>query len=109
MTLKDSGMRIGEALPLEKETLMLQRIPLKFTQNRQLPRQKELEQHLSQGKQNCYFWRRLFPCYPLTNWCWINLDKKIFLRNLDLIFKINFTEGLAIIYNLILLAKERKS
>ncbi len=31
MTLKDSGMRIGEALPLEKETLMLQRIPLKFT------------------------------------------------------------------------------
>ncbi len=35
------------------------------------------------------FLESIFLYYPLTKWCWNNLDHKIFLKNLDLLIKLN--------------------
>lgn len=51
---------------------------------------------------------RIFPYYPLTKWCFKNLGKKNFLKNLHHLFKLNFGGVLAIIYD-VLLIKNSKS
>jgi len=52
------------------------------------------------------FLGKIFPYYPFTKWCWRNFDKIIFFKNLDLLFKLNFSGGLGLIYDIILRSKK---
>ncbi len=48
---------------------------------------------------------RIFPYYPFTKWCFINIGKKIFFKNFFHFIKLNVTGILAIIYDLLLSKK----
>jgi glycosyltransferase involved in cell wall biosynthesis len=48
---------------------------------------------------------RIFPYYPFTKWCFINIGKKIFFKNFFHFVKLNVTGILAIIYDLLLSKK----
>jgi glycosyltransferase involved in cell wall biosynthesis len=48
---------------------------------------------------------RIFPYYPFTKWCFLNIGGKIFFKNFFHFVKLNVTGILAIIYDLLLSKK----
>lgn len=48
---------------------------------------------------------RIFPYYPFTKWCFQNIGKKIFFKNIFHFFKLNLIGEMAIIYDVVLSKK----
>jgi len=48
-----------------------------------------------------------FPSYPLTLWCIKNFETSVFLRNFDQIIKENIEVELAIIFEILLVIKNK--
>jgi len=42
------------------------------------------------------FFSRIFPWHPLTKWCFMNLGKKVFLKNLDYFVQLNIEGGISL-------------
>jgi len=51
----------------------------------------------SQYAQNLF--EKLFPMYPLTNWCFKNIGYKIFIKNLDYFMKLNLWGGFLLVFD----------